>query len=154
VHPRPAKESLDRLLVRTGQALQRFSRRTAAAHGLSATALAVLDVLVRHDAPSHRDLAGRLRLAPATLTPVLDALEATGALTRVRDGADRRVVRVAITESGRERFAVAIADVAAAVARLPRPSPEQEAVIRTYLRVLLDAVDDDVVDADAGDDDG
>ncbi len=142
MHPGPATESLDRLLVRAGRALQRFSRRTATAHGLSATALAVLDVLVRHDAPSHRDLAGRLRLAPATLTPVLDALEATGALTRVR-AADRRVVQVVITESGRERFAVAAADVAGAVARLPRPSPEQEALIRAYLRVLLDAIDDD-----------
>lgn len=143
MHRGPATESLDRLLVRAGQALQRFSRRTAAAHGLSATALAVLDVLVRHDAPSHRDLAGRLRLAPATLTPVLDALEATGALTRVRDGDDRRVVQVAITESGRKRFAVAVADVAEALARLPRPSPEEEVLIRAHLRVLLDAIDDD-----------
>jgi hypothetical protein len=38
---------------------------------------------------------------------------------------------------------VAVADVAEAAARLPRPSREQEALIRAYLRMLLDAIDDD-----------
>jgi DNA-binding MarR family transcriptional regulator len=141
VHPGPSTEPLDRLLVRTGLALQRFTRRAAATHGLSATALEVLGALVELDEVSHRDLAGHLRLAPATLTPVLDVLEAAGALTRVRDGTDRRVVRVSITQSGRELCAEAAAGVADAVAGLPAPSPEQAAVIRAHLLSLLDAVD-------------
>jgi DNA-binding MarR family transcriptional regulator len=127
--------------MRTGSALQRVTRKAAAAHGLSATALDVLAVLVEHDELSHRDLAGHLRLAPATLTPVLDALEAEGALNRVRDGTDRRVVRVSITRHGRERHAAAAAGVAAAVAALPGPSPEQEALIRVHLLDLLDAME-------------
>jgi DNA-binding MarR family transcriptional regulator len=142
VHPGPATEPLDRLLVRTGLTLQRFTRRAAAAHGLSATALDVLAALVELDELSHRDLAGHLRLAPATLTPVLDMLEAAGALTRVRDGVDRRVVRVSITPAGRERYAAAAAGVAGVVAGLPEPSPEQEALIRAHLLGLLQAMDD------------
>lgn len=141
VDPCPATEPLDRLLVRTGLALQRFTRRAAAAHGMSATALDVLGALVDLDEVSHRDLAGHLRLAPATLTPVLDALEAAGALTRVRDGTDRRIVRVTITQTGRERCAAAAAGVAEAVGTLPAPSPEQAATIRAHLLDLLDAVD-------------
>jgi DNA-binding MarR family transcriptional regulator len=144
VHPRPATEPLERLLVRTGLALQRFTRRAAAAHGLSGTGLDVLAALVElaeHDELSQRDLAGHLRLAPATLTPVLDALEAAGALARVRDAADRRVVRVLITPRGRERHAAAAADVADAVAGLPMPSSRQAALIRVHLLRLLDAVD-------------
>jgi DNA-binding MarR family transcriptional regulator len=144
VHPGPATEPLERLLVRTGLALQRFTRRAAAAHGLSGTGLDVLAALVELDERaelSQRDLAGHLRLAPATLTPVLDALEAAGALARVRDGADRRVVRVLITPRGRERYAAAAAGVAEAVAGLPAPSPRQAALIRVHLLRLLDAVD-------------
>jgi DNA-binding MarR family transcriptional regulator len=127
--------------VRTGLALQRVTRKAAATHGLSATALDVLAALVELDEMSHRDLAGHLRLAPATLTPVLDALEAAGALNRVRDRADRRVVRVSITHHGRERCAAAAAGVAAAVARLPAPSSEQAALIRAHLLSVLDAAD-------------
>jgi DNA-binding MarR family transcriptional regulator len=141
VHPGPATEPLDRLLVRTGQALRRFVQRAAAARGLSVTALEVLGALVEHDGLSHRDLAGRLRLAPATLTPVLDALEAAGALTRVRDGADRRVVRVSITDRGWERYVAVAGDVERAVAELPEPSPAQAAAIRAHLLDLLAAVD-------------
>jgi DNA-binding MarR family transcriptional regulator len=137
----PEAERLDRLLLRTGQGLQRWTQRLAAAHGLTATALDVLRVLVAHDAASQRDLAGELRLAPATLTPVLDALETAGALMRVRDGSDRRVVRVSVTPSGRERYAVAVAGVENAVGALPRPPPEHERIIRDYLRTLLAAVD-------------
>jgi DNA-binding MarR family transcriptional regulator len=141
VHPGPASEPLDRLLVRTGLALQRVTRKAAAAHGLSATALDVLAALVELDELSHRDLAGHLRLAPATLTPVLDALEAEGALNRVRDAADRRVVRVSITRHGRERHATVAAGVAAAVAALPEPPPGHAAVIRAHLVRLLDAME-------------
>ena len=141
MQPGPGTESLERLLVRTAQALQRCARRTAAAHGLTATALEVLGVLVVHDAPSQRDLAGHLRLAPATLTPVLDALEAQGALIRVRDAVDRRVVRVSVTARGREWCAEATADVEQVLAGLPRPAPEHAALVRAHLLALLDALD-------------
>ncbi|GAA5112036.1 MarR family winged helix-turn-helix transcriptional regulator [Pseudonocardia adelaidensis] len=141
----PATEPLDRLIVRAGLALQRLTRQAAAAHGLSATALAVLAALVEVDALSHRDLAGCLRLAPATLTPVLDALEADGALKRVRDGADRRIVRVAITPHGRDRHAAAAAGVARAVAALPEPAPDAAALIRAHLHGLLQAMDEEAV---------
>ncbi|OLT06378.1 hypothetical protein BJF90_16340 [Pseudonocardia sp. CNS-004] len=144
----PVSEPLDRLIVRAGLAVQRLTRRVAAAYGLSATALDVLaaldelDGLDGLDGLSHRDLAGRLRLAPATLTPVLDLLEGEGALARVRDGADRRVVRISITRRGRERYAVAAAGVAAAVAALPEPPPGHAAPIRAHLIGLLDAADE------------
>jgi DNA-binding MarR family transcriptional regulator len=138
----PASEPLDRLIVRAGLAVQRLTRRVAATHGLSATALDVLAALDELDGLSHRDLAGRLRLAPATLTPVLDLLEGEGALVRVRDGADRRVVRISITRRGRERYAVAAAGVAAAIAALPEPPPGHAALIRAHLIGLLDAADE------------
>jgi DNA-binding MarR family transcriptional regulator len=143
VHSGPGTEPLDRLLIRAGQALQRVNRRVAAEHGTTATGLAVLGVLVEREAPSQRELAGHLRLAPATLTPVLDTLEAAGDVMRVRDGADRRAVRLEITDLGRARYARAAAGVTEAVDALPRPSPEHAAIIRGHLLALLDATDRD-----------
>ena len=103
----PAEPPLEVLLERVGAAVGRHRRRIAAAHGLTPTAMAVLAALdevgaggsvgVRGDpartptdhgpagAPSHRELAGRLGLSPATLTPVLDALETTGAVALAPD---------------------------------------------------------------------
>ncbi len=115
-----------------------------AVHGLSATALAVLGALAHADALSHRELAGRLGVTPATLTPVVDALAARGDVVRQRDRDDRRQVRLSITAGGRDRLAAAFAAVAGALReRMPQPSPDERTVIRAYLLAVLAAVDTD-----------
>lgn len=138
------KMSLDRLLVWAASALQRGHQRAVAPHGMSATGLGLLDVLAENGGVSHREASGMLGVTPATLTPVVDALERHGAVNRERDPADRRVVRLAITLRGRERLQVAKADVATKFeAHLPAPRPSEEAVIRDYLLAVLAAVPDD-----------
>lgn len=141
----PGLMPLDRLLSRTGRAVARHHQRALAEHGLTRTSLGVLGVLTRATTGvSHRELAARLGLTPATLTPVVDGLEDAGELTRERDPGDRRVVRLAITPQGRARFGAASAAVGPASGeRLPGPSPEQEPVIRAYLLAVLAAAGDD-----------
>nr|WP_239028441.1 MarR family winged helix-turn-helix transcriptional regulator [Pseudonocardia acidicola] len=140
---------LGALLSRTGQAVARHYRRTVAEHGLTSTSIGVLGVLAHRDGLSHRELAGTLGVTPATLTPVVDALEDAGELRRERDRADRRVVRLSITEAGRERSLTAFAEVAAILRdRMPHPPPEQEQVIRDYLLAVLAAVTEDEPDLD------
>jgi DNA-binding MarR family transcriptional regulator len=119
--PDPQLMPLVRLLSRTGQAVVRYTRGTTAAHGLTTTAMGVLGVLADTDAVSHRELSGKLGVAPATLTPVVDALEAEGEVVRERDPADRRVVRLWITPSGRERLAEVHGDVMRMFLRLRTP---------------------------------
>jgi DNA-binding MarR family transcriptional regulator len=153
----PAEPPLEVLLERVGAAVGRHRRRIAAAHGLTPTAMAVLAALDgvgaggtvggrgdssrsplhqdRAHAPSHRELAGRLGLSPATLTPVLDALETTGAVRRERDRTDRRVVRVHRTAAGRARLARAPST------RLPRPDPDVDTAVRAWLRAVLAAAE-------------
>ena len=46
------------------------------------------------------DLAARLQLTSSAITPLVDRLEAAGFVTRTR-AADRRIVLVALTETGR-----------------------------------------------------
>jgi MarR family transcriptional regulator, organic hydroperoxide resistance regulator len=137
----PAQPPLEVLLERVGAAVTRHRRRVAAAHGLTPTTMAVLAALDPHDlddpdgAPSHRELAGRLGLSPATLTPVLDALEAAGEVRRERDRTDRRVVRLHRTPAGRARLARAPST------RLPRPDPEADRAVRAWLLAVLAAAE-------------
>lgn len=132
----------DLLLPRAGQAVDRLLRRVVAAHGLTPTALGVLGVLVRGRPLAHRDLAAALGVAPATLTPVVDALERAGEVVRVRDAVDRRVVRVGVTGPGSVRYAAAFAAVGRELrARVPQPPPGAEAAVRGYLSAVLTALE-------------
>jgi DNA-binding MarR family transcriptional regulator len=140
----PARMPLGRLLSWTGGVLNRYYQRTVAAHGLTSTSIGVLGVLAGTDAVSHRELSAQLGVTPATLTPVVDALEGSGALTRERDPADRRVVRLSITPAGRDRLAVAFAQVSTTLRdRMPRPAPDEHEVVRAYLLAVLVAVGDE-----------
>ncbi len=47
------------------------------------------------------DLADRLHIAPRSATTVVDALEEVGLVARTPDPADRRAVRILLTEAGR-----------------------------------------------------
>lgn len=136
----PALMPLAALLPRVGAALARHQQRVAAAHGVTPTALGVLGVLVRDDRLSHRELAGRLGVTPATLTAVVDALEAADEVRRTRDRDDRRIVRLGITGAGRERWAAVSGEVARALPGVPGVAPEDEATVRRYLVAVLAAV--------------
>lgn len=130
--------SLETLLPRVGAAVARHHRRLAARDGLTPTAAAVLAALDVGDAPSHRDLAARVGLSPATITPVLDRLEAAAEVRRERDPVDRRVVRVHRTAAGAARRAGATSPD-----RLPRPAPEIEEAVRAWLLAVLVAAETD-----------
>jgi DNA-binding MarR family transcriptional regulator len=135
---------LPALLARSGAALGRFRHAVTAGHGLTTTSLGTLGVLARTDGLSHRELAAELGVTPATLTPVVDALEQGSSVRRERDPVDRRVVRLRITDAGRRRLAAAHEQVEAVYReRLPRPSAEEETVVRRYLLAVLGAVDED-----------
>lgn len=132
----------ERLLPRVGAAVTRRHQRLLAEHGLTPTSAALLAVLARADGQSHRELAGHLRLTPATLTSVVDQLERAGDVRRERDPLDRRVVRVSITPAGRDRLRTASAAAAAGLAAsLPAPPAGHAELIRTYLLDVLAALD-------------
>ncbi len=59
-------------------------------------------VLWEHDELSVKDLAARLALDSATLTPILKRLETVGYVRRVRGVLDERLVLIHLTETGRE----------------------------------------------------
>ncbi len=61
----------------------------------------VLHALWEHDARTIGAIAERLALESSTITPLVKRLAAAGFVTRERDPADERNVRVGLTENGR-----------------------------------------------------
>jgi DNA-binding MarR family transcriptional regulator len=134
----PGFQALERLVVLAGREVQRATERAAAVEGLGATAVRILAAVVDRGPVSQRDLAAQVGVSPATLTPVMDRLEAMGAVKRERDRADRRVVCARITPRGRVLLRAASAAVAAEVrGRLPEPGPEASRAVREYLLAVI-----------------
>jgi len=142
---RPEYMPLGKLVSWAGGAMQAHYRRTVARHGVTGTAVSALGVLAHGEgALSQRELAGRIGLTPATLTPVLDTLEQEGRIHRERDAADRRIVRVSITDEGRSHLRSVFAEVAGVFrGQMPHPPPEHERIIREYLVAIIAVVSDD-----------
>lgn len=116
--------------------------RTPCGEPMSASAAHALAELEATDGLPQRDLASRLRLEKSTVSRLVSDLEGRGWLTRQRDGADGRVVRLRLTEHGRRvagRVATARAALFGALAERI-PAEEHDAVARA-LGVLVHAVE-------------
>lgn len=88
-------------LYSASHAMTRAYRPRLDALGLTYPQYLVMLVLWEGDGLPVRALGERLGLDSATLTPLLKRLEAQGIVTRRRDTADERVVRIDLTEEGR-----------------------------------------------------
>jgi DNA-binding MarR family transcriptional regulator len=85
-----------------------------------------------------RDLGGALSLEPATLSPLLKRLEASGYITRARKQDDERALDVQLTPVGHELRSRALAVPAQIIERLGMPVAQLE-TIRDSLTELLAA---------------
>jgi len=84
------------------------------------------------------ELADRLSLEPATLSPLLKRLEAAGLVTRRRDPADERAVAVTLTPAGRRLRQDAERIPPAVLARLGMELTELED-LRDRLTTVIEA---------------
>lgn len=105
--------------------------------GLTYPQYLVLSSLVARDGQSVSDLGAELRLESNTLTPMLKRMQAEGWVTRQRDTADERLVRISLTAEGRALAAQA-AGVPRAFAERTGLTLDQIADLRDVLAVLRD----------------
>lgn len=98
---RPIEESILRALRRITRAIDLHSRKLASTYGLTGPQLVCLRALgqVQYSTPSA--LAKELSLSQATITGIIDRLDARQLITRERSTKDRRLVTVTITQAGR-----------------------------------------------------
>lgn len=95
--PEPA---LADVVARLRRALRRAARAAVPEQPYSVAQLELLSAVAEHPGARAGDVAATLRLAPSTLSTLVQALERTGALRR-DSGSDRRTVLLALTDEGR-----------------------------------------------------
>ncbi|MBC7168520.1 MarR family transcriptional regulator [Phenylobacterium sp.] len=81
------------------------SRDLTRATGLTPSQLIVLQIVARAGEPGAGAIAEAARLSQATVTALLDKLEARGFIVRQKTSADRRRISVALTAEGRKALA-------------------------------------------------
>lgn len=104
--PLPLDEQLCFSLYAATIAINRAYKPALDRLGITYPQFLVLQTLNEaEDGRSIGSIAERLALEPSTITPLAKRLEAAGLVTRVRNPADERQVRVRLTEKGRARWA-------------------------------------------------
>ncbi|MEV5611955.1 MarR family transcriptional regulator [Streptomyces sp. NPDC052225] len=138
-------ERVERAVAELFAAFRRKRGREQAVGGdLSGTQLRALDGLAEVGQATARQLADYADVTPATMTGMLDSLEAKGVIRRERSLTDRRAMQIVLTDQGaamaaearerwRRRWQEAMADV---------PPEELEAAIRVIGKAagLFDAM--------------
>lgn len=89
-----------------GCAMQLFRqfRRSPEKGRHSHSAMRLLRLIWSHENASAKELSQMLGIRPPSLSEQLDRLQARGFITRARDGQDARVIRVSLTDAGREEM--------------------------------------------------
>ncbi|TMR21286.1 MarR family transcriptional regulator [Nonomuraea turkmeniaca] len=91
---------LGELLVAASRAFSQQGRTRFGEHGLSPARVRLLTTLHGRPGSRMRDLADVLGVSGRAITPLVDALEADGLVTRGPDPGDRRAFRLTLTEEG------------------------------------------------------
>ncbi len=89
------------LINKAAQGVSRRVRDALSPHGVTSAQFAVLMVLWEQDGLCAAEIGTRLSVDSATLTGLIDRLEAATFLIRQACGDDRRVHRLKLTETGR-----------------------------------------------------
>ncbi len=141
-------ESILRSLRRIIRAIDQHSRRLSRKFNLTVPQLVCLRQLTVPGPSTPGNLASKVFLSQATVTGILDRLEARNLIRRERTDPDRRRVTVSLTDSGRrlarempwplqERFA----------ARLAAMAPREQEEIDQVLKQVVDMMEAREIDA-------
>lgn len=124
---------LHRAIIRAGHRLGRAVKPNLERFGLTGPEYGIL----RHlgaESLTLSELGQRLLKLNSNITALIDNLESRGLVQRVRDGGDRRIVRVRLTEAGRRLRAEAVPSQNRLISELLAGLDEEE--VRVLLRLL------------------
>ncbi|MER7108729.1 MarR family winged helix-turn-helix transcriptional regulator [Streptomyces sp. NPDC000229] len=131
-------------LLRLTRRLHRSQKRQLESADIAITPAQsrLLRTVAHYDHPPRMaDLAARLEVVPRAVTSLVDGLEASGRVRRVPDPASRRVVRIELTDAGRDTLRqLRTARRAAAEDILAPLTAEQREVLGGLLSALVDGV--------------
>ncbi|MFV2119741.1 MarR family winged helix-turn-helix transcriptional regulator, partial [Streptomyces sp. Act-28] len=131
-------------LLRLSRRLHRSQRRQLEAADISITPaqLRLLRTVAHYERPPRMaDLAERLEVVPRAVTSLVDGLEAGGRVRRAPDPANRRVIRIELTDEGRATLRLLRSARRAAAEDVLAPlTAEQREVLGGLLSALVDGV--------------
>lgn len=133
-------------IQRLALVVEKSVKATASEHGLDVGEFDVLTTLQRSGPPYALTAGTFLKasmVSSGTITNRIDKMEAKGLVERVRDGEDRRTVKIRLTERGHEVTRAAFAEHLANYARLLADvDPELVEKAADGLRDVLEALGD------------
>ncbi|KJY44090.1 MarR family transcriptional regulator [Streptomyces sp. NRRL B-1568] len=134
-----ASGQLAEQLLRLTRRLHRAQKRYLDPVGITPAQSRLLRTVAHYDTPPRMaDLARHLEVVPRAVTTLVDALEANGAVRRVPDQSNRRVIRIELTDQGRSTLRELREARRAAVEDLLAPlTAEQRHVLGGLLTELL-----------------
>ncbi|MCD7442644.1 MarR family transcriptional regulator [Streptomyces lincolnensis] len=129
-------------LLRLTRRVHRIQKHHLERRGLGVTPAQsrLLRTLAHCDSPPRMaDLAARLEVVPRAVTTLVDGLEASGKVRRVPDPANRRVIRIEVTDDGHKALQELRAARRSAAEEILAPlTNEQRAVLGGLLDTLVD----------------
>jgi DNA-binding MarR family transcriptional regulator len=129
---------LARAVYRDATAIAAAIAATSGMHPTDVTAMRALD-LAGGNRPTMGELGAALGLSSPAVTGLVDRLEHHGLARRVPDPADRRRVRVELTDRAREVGGAVLAPVAARIqAATAALDADERAVVARFLRGVVD----------------
>ncbi len=140
-------EELFIALRRITRAIDLHSKKLQRETGLTTSQLLVLEAAVKLEMPSPGNIAKEVQLSQATVTNLIDRLERNGLIVRSKSEADKRVVEVRLTDTGKQIMEIAPEPLQAGFLREYRKLErwEQHQLVGSMQRiaVLMDAEDID-----------
>ncbi|MER6254563.1 MarR family transcriptional regulator [Streptomyces sp. NPDC001584] len=130
-------------LLRLTRRLHRIQKRHMVPLGITPAQSRLLRLVSHYEgeqAPRMADLAARLEVVPRAVTTLVDGLEAAECVRRAPDPANRRVIRIELTDTGRatlRRLRNARTDAAEEI--LAPLTADQREVLGGLLNALSDA---------------
>jgi DNA-binding MarR family transcriptional regulator len=101
------------VIARLERAVRKEIGRLVGPKGLSVAQYTTLSILRSRSGLSNAQLARRLWVTPQSMNEVISALERSGLIERVPDVGNRRILRTALTEHGRETLEACDEDILA-----------------------------------------
>jgi DNA-binding MarR family transcriptional regulator len=142
----PRGQGLSESIARLRRAMRRAARAADPANTLTVAQLELMSALAENPGARPGELARLLRLAPNTVTTLINALAPRGLISRSPSADDRRAIAMHLTEQGQEALGAWQATNAevlrTAVSALP---PEQRSALSRAvpaLDALARAIDD------------
>ena len=106
--PPPRKEIADRILdgmIRVFYAARQHSQSLKQKYGITAAQLQLLKILEKRGDLTHSEISELMYLRGSTVSGIIDRLEKRSLVRRKRSRSDRRLVRVGLSEKGKELLA-------------------------------------------------